>query len=83
MLAVPPFGEAELGTLSPEVDRHPLLFEDSREKYTINILTQQNKIENFICINKFPTTNESLNSYLYQNKQSLMERRMRNFNEMN
>jgi len=47
------------------------------------MLIQEDKIQSFILIDKFPTTNESLNSYLRTNKETLMRRKIRKFNETN
>ena len=56
---------------------------DNRKQYTIQMLIQQDRVEEFIFIDRFPTTNESLNCYLYQNKQNLIQRKIRKFNETN
>lgn len=49
----------------------------------IDILTKKNKIEKYIHINNFPSGNEDLDNYLLSNKEQLISRRMRKFNDNN
>lgn len=42
-----------------------------------------NKIHKYIFIDKFPTKNKKLNEYLLENKDSLLDRGIRKFNENN
>jgi adenine-specific DNA-methyltransferase len=54
------------------------------EEYgNIDVINGENKIEKYIFINKFPSDNEKLNSYLLEHKKELIERKIRNFNEKN
>lgn len=50
---------------------------------TVSILNGENKIDKYILIDSFPTTNEALNTYLLTSKNDLMERKIRKFNENN
>jgi len=47
------------------------------------ILTNENKYEKFILIDKFPTNNQNLNNYLIENKQILLNRKIKKFNNNN
>jgi adenine-specific DNA-methyltransferase len=47
----------------------------------INVLTGMNKIERFIQITSYPTTNHQLNDYLLKFKHDLINRRIRKFTE--
>ncbi len=54
------------------------------EEYgNISILNGENKVEKYILVKNFPTNNEDLNQYLLENKKSLIERKIRKFNETN
>lgn len=49
----------------------------------IEILNGENKLEKYICIEKFPCDNNDINNYLLGHKKSLIERGIRKFNEKN
>lgn len=49
----------------------------------IKVLSGENKLENFIYINKFPCNNPKINEYLISYKEQLMARKIRKFNEKN
>ena len=50
---------------------------------TVSILNGENKIDKYILLDSFPTSNEALNTYLLTSKNDLMERKIRKFNENN
>tara|TARA_B110001452_G_C15220958_1_gene423298 strand:- start:921 stop:2081 length:1161 start_codon:yes stop_codon:yes gene_type:complete len=47
------------------------------------LLNKKNKVDNYILINKFPTENDELNSYMLENKNELFLRKMKKFSEKN
>lgn len=49
----------------------------------IEVINGENKIDKYIFIDKFPTKNKKLNEYLLENKDSLLDRGIRKFNENN
>ena len=49
----------------------------------ITILNKENKEDKYILIDKFPTENDELNEYLIKNKEELISRRIKKFNEKN
>lgn len=49
----------------------------------IEVLNAQNKKEKYICLNNFPCEYEIINEHLEKNKEALMSRRIRSFNESN
>jgi adenine-specific DNA-methyltransferase len=49
----------------------------------VDILWNKNKIKKFILIDKFPSEDKKINSYLLKNKDQLLDRKIRNFNEKN
>lgn len=49
----------------------------------VSILNGENKIDKYILIDSFPTSNEALNTYLLGSKNALIERKIRKFNETN
>jgi len=49
----------------------------------IDILTKKNKKERYILITKYPCDDKPINSYLLNNKQELINRKIRKFNEKN
>ena len=49
----------------------------------INILNGEDKIDKYIYIEKFPSNNENLNKYLIDNKNKLLKRKIKKFNENN
>jgi adenine-specific DNA-methyltransferase len=49
----------------------------------INVLWSRNKIKKFILINKFPSQDKKINQYLLKNKDKLINRKIRKFNENN
>ena len=53
------------------------------EMGSIDVLVDQNKTKRMILINEFPTHNQRLNEYMLKNKQRLLSRRIRKFNETN
>lgn len=54
------------------------------EKYgNIEVLNGENILDKYIYIEKFPCDNEELNQYLLSNKNELINRKIRKFNEKN
>lgn len=54
------------------------------DKYgNIEVINGKDKIDKFIYIKEFPTTNEELNKYLSSNKDILLERKIKKFNNNN
>lgn len=54
------------------------------DKYgNINVLNKKNKIDKYILINEFPTKNFELNNYMDSNKNVLLNRKIRKFNNDN
>jgi adenine-specific DNA-methyltransferase len=49
----------------------------------MKILNGENMFDNYICIRNFPTNNNDLNNYLLSNKDQLINRKIRKFNENN
>lgn len=49
----------------------------------VNILTDKDKVEKFIFTNTFPTSNSYINNHLLSNKEQLISRRIKKFNENN
>lgn len=49
----------------------------------ISVLIDQNKFEKFIFITEFPSNNNSIDNYLLENKNLLLERKIRKFTEKN
>ena len=49
----------------------------------INVLTKKDTIEKFIYINKYPSGNKEIDDYLLKNKDVLMERKIKKFNDKN
>lgn len=49
----------------------------------ITVLTAKEKKEKYICIDKFPCDNKEVNEHLEKNKDCLIKRRIRKFNENN
>jgi adenine-specific DNA-methyltransferase len=49
----------------------------------IEILNDENKLDKYIFINKFPCENNKINNYLLQYKKELIERKIKKFNENN
>lgn len=49
----------------------------------ITILNKEDKEDKYILIDKFPTENDELNEYLIKNKEELISRRIKKFNEKN
>jgi len=49
----------------------------------INVLSDKNKIEKFICISEFPSGEEEIDEYLEESKEELMKRKIRKFTEKN
>ena len=55
----------------------------NEELGNMEVLNGEGKIEKYIYVEKFPCQDERTNSLLLQNKQALIERRIRKFNENN
>tara|TARA_Y100000389_G_scaffold204765_1_gene259471 strand:+ start:2139 stop:3314 length:1176 start_codon:yes stop_codon:yes gene_type:complete len=54
------------------------------EEYgNVDVLNGKDKTERYIMIDEFPTDNNQLNEYLLENKQILLDRRIKSFNEDN
>lgn len=49
----------------------------------IEVLNSNNKLDKFICITEYPSESKEINEYLLQNKEKLMQRRIRKFNDTN
>ena len=49
----------------------------------INVLSDKNKIDKFICISEFPSGEEEIDEYLEKSKEELMKRKIRKFTEKN
>ena len=49
----------------------------------IDVLNGQDKVEKYIYIDKYPCDNEKINDYLFDNKNKLIKREIRKFNEKN
>ena len=49
----------------------------------IDVLNGEDKNEKYIYIEKFPSDNDDLNKYLIQNKEKLLERKIKKFNDNN
>ncbi len=49
----------------------------------IKLLNGENKIDNYIYIDKFPCEDENINNYLLSYKQELISRKIKKFNEYN
>lgn len=55
----------------------------NEELGNITVLINENKEEKFIKIDKFPSNNSEIDSYLLSHKKELIERKIRNFNDKN
>jgi len=53
------------------------------ELANIKVLNSENKIDNYIYIEKYPSGNNLIDDYLLQNKKILLQRKIRKFNEHN
>ena len=49
----------------------------------IDVLINENNIEKYILLDTFPTENEDLNNYMISNKEQLINRKIKKFNEYN
>jgi adenine-specific DNA-methyltransferase len=49
----------------------------------VDILTDRNDIEKFIFVREFPTPSDEINNHLLSNKEQLISRRIKKFNEKN
>jgi adenine-specific DNA-methyltransferase len=49
----------------------------------LKILNDKDRIDTFIFINSFPSTNEQINAHLLANKDKLLERKIRKFTDVN
>ena len=55
----------------------------NKEHGNIELLNGENKLDKYIFIEEFPSTNEKINSYLSSYKDELMSRKIKKFNEKN
>jgi adenine-specific DNA-methyltransferase len=55
----------------------------NNEYGNVDILNGENKKDRYILIKEFPTKNKLLNEYLLKNKEELINRKIRTFNESN
>lgn len=55
----------------------------NEELGNIKIMVKENVFEKFILINKFPCKNEKINNYLLKNKDELICRKIKKYNETN
>jgi adenine-specific DNA-methyltransferase len=55
----------------------------NKELGNIDILTSENKYEKYIYIENYPCANDKINKYLLENKNELLTRKIRKFNENN
>ena len=55
----------------------------NEELGNIEVLNGENKIDKYIYIEKYPCDDKKINEHLLQNKQKLIERKIRKFNESN
>jgi adenine-specific DNA-methyltransferase len=55
----------------------------NEELGNISVITNENKIEKFIFIDKLPSGNKKIDKYLLENKDVLINRRIKKFNENN
>ncbi len=55
----------------------------NNELGNIDVLNGENKYDKFIYIEEYPSSNEKINEYLLKNKDELMKRRIKKFNEKN
>lgn len=55
----------------------------NKELGNIEVLNGENKLEKYIYIEKYPNDNDKINKYLLENKNILIERNIRKFNETN
>ena len=49
----------------------------------IKVLTSENTFEKYIYVDKYPSSDDAINTYLLEHKQELLERGIRKFNEKN
>ena len=49
----------------------------------IDVLNGEDKVDKYIYIHDYPCENDEINKYLFTNKEKLMERKIRKFNENN
>jgi len=55
----------------------------NNELGNIKVINGENKIDNYIYIQKYPCENDKINNYLSLHKKELIERKIRKFNENN
>lgn len=55
----------------------------NQEHGNIEVLNGKNKTDKYIYIEKYPCENERINQYLFDHKKTLIERKIRKFNETN
>jgi adenine-specific DNA-methyltransferase len=55
----------------------------NKEHGNIELLNGDNKLDKYIFIEEFPSTNEKINTYLLSYKDELMSRKIKKFNEKN
>ncbi len=83
------FGESSKFTFGDIFDIYVGQVSGKESAFKNNILgnvafvSDENKLENYILINKFPCENELVNEHLLKNKTELLARKIRQFNENN
>jgi len=55
----------------------------NQEYANIEVLNGENKLDKYIFIHEYPTNNENLNKYLLSHKDTLINRKIKKFNENN
>lgn len=55
----------------------------NKELGNMQIINGENKVDNYIHIETYPCENQKINDYLLSHKESLLQRRIRKFNENN
>jgi adenine-specific DNA-methyltransferase len=58
-------------------------FYKNKKHGNISLLSGNNKIEEYIYIKEFPSKNKELNDYFLENKENLINRKIKKFNEKN
>lgn len=49
----------------------------------IEVLTAENRMDKYVCVEKYPCGNKVIDDYLLEHKMALLERKIRKFNENN
>ena len=55
----------------------------NEELGNIEVINGENKIDKYIYINKFPSKDDKINEYILKNKELLISRKIKKFNELN